>query len=56
VTPDGLRFLMMKESSAGDRSHPASMVVVLNWLEELKRRIPITVVGPAIGLAVCEMG
>lgn len=35
-----LRFLMMKESNAGDRSHPASMVVVLNWFEELKRRVP----------------
>ena len=39
VTPDGLRFLMMKESNAGDRSQP-SMVVVLNWFEELKRRVP----------------
>jgi hypothetical protein len=40
VTPDGLRFLMMKESSAGDRSHPPNMVVVLNWFEELRRRVP----------------
>jgi eukaryotic-like serine/threonine-protein kinase len=38
VAPDG-RFLMMKES-AGDPSHPPSMVVVLNWEEELKRRVP----------------
>jgi Tol biopolymer transport system component len=38
VAPDG-RFLMMKES-AGDPNHPPSMVVVLNWSEELKRRVP----------------
>jgi hypothetical protein len=40
VTPDGHRFLMMKESTAGDPSHPPNMVVVLNWHEELKRRVP----------------
>ncbi|HUE76937.1 MAG TPA: protein kinase [Longimicrobiales bacterium] len=40
VTPDGLRFLMMKESTAGAREHPPSMVVVLNWFEELRRRVP----------------
>jgi eukaryotic-like serine/threonine-protein kinase len=40
VTPDGRRFLMMKQSEPGDRSHPASMVVVFNWLEELKQRVP----------------
>ena len=38
VHPDG-RFLMMKESSAGDRNQP-SIVVVLNWTEELKRLVP----------------
>ena len=40
VTPDGLRFLMIKENTIGDRSHPPSMVVVLNWQEELKRLVP----------------
>jgi serine/threonine-protein kinase len=40
VTPDGHHFLMMKESTAGDRSHPPNMVVVLNWFEELRRRVP----------------
>lgn len=40
VTPDGQRFLMMKQSEPGDRSRPTSMVVVLNWLEELKQRVP----------------
>jgi eukaryotic-like serine/threonine-protein kinase len=40
VTRDGRRFLMMKESTAGDRGHPPSMVVVLNWFEELRSRVP----------------
>jgi dipeptidyl aminopeptidase/acylaminoacyl peptidase len=40
VTPDGRRFLMMKESTAGNRSRPPEMVVVLNWREELKARVP----------------
>jgi len=35
VQPDGQRFLMLKES---DR-HP-NVVVVLNWVEELKRLLP----------------
>jgi hypothetical protein len=30
---------MMKES-AGDPNRPPNMVVVLNWHEELKRRLP----------------
>ena len=40
VSPDGQRFLMMKQSEAGDRMRPPTMVVVLNWLEELKQRVP----------------
>lgn len=40
VTPDGRRFLMMKESTAGGREHPPNLVVVLNWQEEMKGRIP----------------
>ena len=39
VAKDG-RFLMIKESNVGDRSQP-SIVVVLNWFEELRRRMPI---------------
>ena len=39
---DGQRFLIVK--SSGEDSHPnatpASMVVVLNWFEELKQRLP----------------
>jgi WD40 repeat protein len=40
VTPDGQRFLMMKPSELGDRDRVTSMVVVLNWHEELKQRVP----------------
>ncbi len=38
VSPDGQRFLMIK--AAGTDEAP-SMVVVLNWLEELKARLPM---------------
>jgi serine/threonine protein kinase/Tol biopolymer transport system component len=39
VSPDGQRFLMLKPSeSAG--SAPTQINVVLNWFEELKRRVP----------------
>ena len=37
VSPDGQRFLMIKAS--GTEQAP-SMVVVLNWLEELKAKLP----------------
>jgi serine/threonine-protein kinase len=41
VSPDGQRFLMIKDAPAGDpKATPASMVVVLNWFEELKARVP----------------
>jgi Tol biopolymer transport system component len=41
VSPDGQRFLMIKENAGGDQNTaPASMVVVLNWTEELKQRVP----------------
>ena len=41
VSPDGQRFLMLKpvESQA---SAPTQINVVLNWFEELKRRVPVT--------------
>jgi serine/threonine-protein kinase len=43
ISPDGKLFLMIKE--AGDKtaevSGPRKMVVVLNWLEELKQRVPV---------------
>jgi serine/threonine-protein kinase len=43
VTPDGRRFLMIKDLPATEQTKdttPASIVVVLNWLEELKARVP----------------
>jgi len=38
VTSDGTRFLMIKEDPA--ESGPAEVKVVLNWFEEVKRRVP----------------
>jgi serine/threonine-protein kinase len=40
ISPDGQRFLMIKDKSATEPSTPAldNMVVVLNWVEELKAR------------------
>ena len=41
ISPDGQRFLMLKESSLPDRtSVPRSITVVQNWHEELKRLVP----------------
>jgi serine/threonine-protein kinase len=40
VSADGQRFLMLKDSAAGDsNATPASMVVVEHWFEELKQRM-----------------
>ena len=38
VTPDGQRFLMIKEGESD--SAPTQIHVVLNWFEELKQRVP----------------
>jgi serine/threonine-protein kinase len=38
VSPDGQRFLMLKSAEAGEA--PTQINVVLNWFEELKRRVP----------------
>jgi serine/threonine-protein kinase len=41
VSPDGQRFLMIKENAAeGQNASPPRMVVVLNFFEELKRLVP----------------
>jgi hypothetical protein len=38
VSPDGQRFLMLKP---GEQAQAATQInVVLNWSEELKRRVP----------------
>jgi Tol biopolymer transport system component len=40
ISPDGRRFLMIKRGAAGSlNAAPASMVVVLDWFEELKRQV-----------------
>ena len=42
ISPDGKRFLMMKESSAGGAGGgPRKINIVFNWLEELKQRVPV---------------
>jgi hypothetical protein len=37
VAPEGQRFIVLLEDQAPER---AKMIVVLNWLEELKRLVP----------------
>jgi serine/threonine-protein kinase len=39
ISPDGQRFLMLKPADASDVA-PTQINVVLNWFEELKRRVP----------------
>jgi Tol biopolymer transport system component len=39
VSPDGQRFLMLKPSEQAQTA-PTQINVVLNWFEELKRRVP----------------
>jgi serine/threonine-protein kinase len=39
VSPDGQRFLMVQ--SSGPEQIPTQIRVVLNWLEELKQRVPV---------------
>ncbi len=42
VSPDGKRFLMIKDASTPSQaSEPTSIVVVRNWVEELKRLVPV---------------
>jgi hypothetical protein len=38
VAPDGQRFLMLQPSEQAQA--PTQINVVLNWFEELKRRVP----------------
>ena len=41
VSADGQRFLMLKETAGASTSAPLpTMIVVLNWIEELKSRVP----------------
>ena len=41
VSPDGRRFLMIKPVVGPEQAAaPTSLIVVLNWTEELKRLVP----------------
>ena len=40
VSRDGQTFLMIKAAGGDSTSTPAGIVVVLNWVEELKARVP----------------
>jgi hypothetical protein len=41
ISPDGQRFLMIKDSSGPDQpAAPPSLIVVQHWVEELKRLVP----------------
>ena len=40
VTPDGRRFLFIKEAAQNAAATPASLVVVLNWFDEIRAKLP----------------
>jgi serine/threonine-protein kinase len=41
VSPDDQRFLMIKDGGASDQTAaPGSLIVVLSWIQELKRLVP----------------
>jgi hypothetical protein len=45
ISPDGKRFLMIKSpastGAAPSAAGPREISIVLNWLEELKQRVPV---------------
>ncbi len=41
VAADGQRFLMVQNAASTDGAAPASITVVQNWHEELKRLVPV---------------
>ena len=40
VSPDGQRFLVIKDRQGGDDDARPRIILVQNWLDELKRRVP----------------
>ena len=40
VSPDGQRFLMIKDATTDGNAPLRSITVVLNWTEELKAKMP----------------
>jgi hypothetical protein len=43
VTPDGRSFLMMKQAAVGPGGAGSELHVILNWFEELRRKVPLGV-------------
>jgi len=41
IASDGRRFLMIKPISRGGESEPTQLILVQNWLDELKRLVPV---------------
>ena len=41
VSPDGKRFLMIKEGDPADKTEPTQLILVQNWTDELKRLVPV---------------
>lgn len=41
LSPDGNRFLMIKEAVSAATEAPRRIHIVLNWFEELKQRVPV---------------
>lgn len=41
IAPDGQRFLMIKQGGSDQTAAPPRLIVVLNWVEELKRLVPL---------------
>ena len=39
VTPDGQRFIMVRDRGSGDEARPAPVILVENWLEEIKAKM-----------------
>jgi hypothetical protein len=41
ISADGKRFLAIKPMSAGQTGAPSNLMVVQNWFEELKQKVPV---------------
>jgi hypothetical protein len=41
ISPDGQRFVMIKEGGGSVTDAPPQIVVVQHWFEELKRLVPV---------------
>jgi serine/threonine-protein kinase len=41
ISPDGKRFLMVKEGGPGAETEATQLILVQNWLDELKRLVPV---------------